>query len=248
MAPNAGKLLDRVRQAIRMKHYSDTPGAFPACQGAGDQVGQAQGFGDVAVKGESFDGDTGFLDVQADHLDEDWADTRGWLQCIDQAPLARATRYSLQQGFADGCQIGSLADDDQHGQIQAVVQVADVDHVEAGQGESLEQDELHVCGEPGGGEKVGELPGGIGPVPADMSGKHAVQAHPGAHRADHGHISPVVGRKRSVVEADGVGEPTFHGACGIRSLRERNREWPLSPSGMNRSWSREKPREPSQRR
>jgi hypothetical protein len=99
-----------------------------------------------------------------------------------------------------------LAHGDHHRHVERRVQPMDVDDVEAGERDALQQHGADVAAELAARHQLDQRVGGVDAVAADLARQHAVEPGPRAHRADHAHVAAMLVRERRVIEADDVGD------------------------------------------
>ena len=152
-----------------------------------------------------------------EQLDELAAIARAWLEALlrrtarapDAVEGVPRSRFAVAASDVVRILEGGRAARHQHldhrhaeGRVQAV----DVDHVEAGQRDALQQHGAHVLAELAAGHQRDQRVGRVGAVAPDLARQDAVEPGARAHRADHAHVAAVVVRERRVVEADHVGD------------------------------------------
>ena len=121
----------------------------------------------------------------------------------------------LQQGLAYRLQVGPVTRDHQHRQSRGFVQPLQIDHIEPGKRDALQQDGLQLIEIFAAGDAVDQPLRRIGPVAPDLGRDHTVQPIAGKHRAHHQHVAPMAALERRIVEAHYMGD-TPSAAAGLR--------------------------------
>ncbi len=208
-----------------MAALSHSPATSPGDHAPGDEVSEAQRFGDVPVQSRRcnqscsrFEGQPRALHEQALRRAAKPGTSRAAelerfdvSRALDEPPLARRTadartsvRSVAEERAFDGVEVGRAPHHDQHGDAERRVERVDVDHVEARDGDALQEDGPDVSAELALIDEVDHAPGRIDAVPAYAAAHDAVEPRPGADGADEQHAAPVSSLERPVVETDDV--------------------------------------------
>jgi hypothetical protein len=141
-------------------------------------------------------------DAGALHVDP--ADGFHWAGALDEPPFLRSTWHVIEQSSTDRIQVRAPAAHDDDRKSSAFVQGIDVDNVEAGERDTLQQDCLQMLAEARAAYERQQYPGRVGAVASDSAAEYAFQPCAGVYRTDDEHVTPVLWFERRVVEADRV--------------------------------------------
>ena len=117
---------------------------FAASHAAGDKVRGTQRFGHDAVDGKALQCPPRIIDADPCALHEQSGGGFHRPGLFDKTPFAQTAGHVLEQRRLDAGQIRAAAHDGHDGQMQRLIQRLEVYDVEAGKGDSLEQDEMYV--------------------------------------------------------------------------------------------------------
>lgn len=139
----SARLLEFVQTGAHCHALHSVP-AFSPRDPAGDEVGRAQRFGHGAAHLQSPDESLGIRKRQAGTLHVEPRRRFHRAGTLDQPSLARAAPHMAEQGTAHGIEIGRPTHDDDSADAQRLAEVVQIDDVEAGERDPLQQDHLHL--------------------------------------------------------------------------------------------------------
>lgn len=191
---------------------------MPALAGGhapGDHVRHAQGFRQLAVLLQAGEQPCRILRCDAAALHVERGHRLHRTGRLDQAPFAGTTWHLLQQGLAYRRQVGPVTRHHQHRQSRGFVQPLQIDHIEPGKCDALQQDSLQLIEIFAAGKAIDQPLRRIGPVAPDLGRDHTVQSIAGKDRAHHQYVAPMAALERRIVEAHHMGDAPS-AAAGLR--------------------------------
>ena len=197
---------------------------------------RAQGLRQVAVAcvpakygSRRIRGDTRALNEHAtDFFDE--------ARALDEVPFARASAHPCQQRAPDRRKIRAPSHDHHDRSREHCGQPVDVHYVEAREGDALQQDRMELGVEARLLDAGGQTCSGVHAVAAHAAGEYAIEALARIDRPDDEHGAAMLGRKRRVVEANGVRpvpNSVPHRAQGLPDATGSVARRSTSPMGLN---------------
>jgi len=184
---------------------------FQIGDATGDQVREPQRLRNCAMNGQLSNGIDGLVHRNSLELQPYARAGHRGAGPFDQSPLTASAGYMMEQGVAYRVQIRFVPRDHDNGEAETFAQGVDVNDIETGNRDPLEQDQLDVLAKAAGLDGGGDLVGRVDSVAAHAGAQHTVEPVTTTNGADQVHIPPVVRPKGTVVETDGVVQGSAHG-------------------------------------